>query len=48
MQTQQEPAPLNARRGITEMLLLAAQMLVRAIGVAVAVSIPVFLWALTQ
>ena len=48
MQAQQEPVPIDTRRVVTEMLFLVAQMLVLAIGVAVAVSIPIIVWALTQ
>jgi hypothetical protein len=48
MQMQQEPVAFNTRRVVTEMLFLVAQMLVLGIGVAVAVSIPVIVWALTQ
>jgi hypothetical protein len=48
MQMQQEPAAINIRRVVTEMLFLVAQMLVLGIGVAVAISIPVIVWALTQ
>jgi hypothetical protein len=48
MQTQQEPAAINTRRVVTEMLFLVAQMLVLGIGVAVAISVPVILWAFTQ
>jgi hypothetical protein len=47
MQMQQEPVAINSRRVITEMLFLAAQMVVLGIGVAVAVSVPVIIWALT-
>ncbi len=48
MQMQREPAAINTRRVVTEMLFLVAQMLVLGIGVAVAVSIPIIVWALTQ
>ena len=48
MQTQQGPAAFNSRRVVTDMLFLAAQMVLLGIGVAVAVSIPVILWALTR
>ena len=47
MQMQQERVAINIRR-VATMLFLAAQMLVLGIGVAVAVSIPVIVWALTQ
>jgi hypothetical protein len=47
MQMQQEPVAFNARRVLTEMLFLGAQMLVLGIGVAVAISVPIFIWALT-
>ena len=48
MQVHQEPVAINARRVVTEVLLLAGQMLVLGIGVAVAVSVPIIVWALTQ
>jgi hypothetical protein len=48
MQMQQEPVAFNARRVVTEMLFLVAQMLVLGIGVAVAISVPIILWAFTQ
>ena len=48
MQMQQERVAINTRRVVTELLFLVAQMLVLGIGVAVAVSLPVILWALTQ
>jgi hypothetical protein len=48
MQTHQEPAAINTRRVVTEMLFLVAQMLVLGIGVAVAISVPIILWAFTQ
>jgi len=47
MQMQQEPVAFNVRRVVVEMLFLAAQMLVLGIGVAVAISVPVFIWALS-
>ena len=47
MQTQQEPVAFNARRVVVDMLLLVAQMLILGIGVAVAISVPIFIWALT-
>jgi hypothetical protein len=48
MQIHQEPVAINTRRVVTEVLLLAAQLLVLGIGVAVVVSVPVIVWALTQ
>jgi hypothetical protein len=47
MQIQQEPGAINARRVVIEMLFLVAQTLVLGIGVAVAISVPIFIWALT-
>jgi hypothetical protein len=48
MQVHQEPVAINVRRVVADVLLLAVQMLVLGIGVAVVVSVPVIVWALTQ
>ena len=48
MQMHQEPVAINTRRVAIEMLFLVAQMLVLGIGVAVAISVPIILWAFTQ
>jgi hypothetical protein len=48
MHIHQEPAAINARRIFTEVLWFVAQMLVLGIGVAVAVSVPIIVWALTR
>jgi hypothetical protein len=47
MQMQQEPAAINGRRVVIEMLFFVAQMLVLGIGVAIAISVPIVIWALT-
>ena len=48
MQMQQERLVINTRSVAVDMLFFLAQMVVLGIAVAVAVSVPVILWAITR
>ena len=48
METQQERLVIDTRSVTVDMLFFLAQLVVLGIGVAVAVSVPVILWALTR
>ena len=48
METRQERVAMSTHRVTLDMLFFAAQMVVLGIGVAIAVSVPVIVWAVVQ